>query len=155
MKIVIAGDNHGEKDSLKKIVNKEPNTDLFLHTGDSLLLDYELTPFVSVKGNCDYLQDYPESRTIKTPIGKLLITHGHLLYKYNLRYLKENEIKIFVTGHTHIHKAYYVANILFINPGSIDFPRDGIDGTYAVLNISETDIRYKFKTLFDDNVDLL
>ena len=44
MKIVIAGDNHGEKDSLKKIVNKEPNTDLFLHTGDSLLLDYELTP---------------------------------------------------------------------------------------------------------------
>ena len=82
MKIVIAGDNHGEKDSLKKIVNKEPNTDLFLHTGDSLLLDYELTPFVSVKGNCDYLQDYPESRTIKTPIGKLLITHGHLLYKY-------------------------------------------------------------------------
>jgi len=72
-----------------------------------------------------------------------------------LHYLKENEIKIFVTGHTHIHKAYYVDNILFINPGSIDFPRDGIDGTYAVLNISETDIQYKFKTLFDDNVDLL
>ena len=68
--------------------------------------------------------------------------------------IKENEIKIFVTGHTHIHKAYYVDNILFINPGSIDFPRDGIDGTYAVLNISETDIQYKFKTLFDDNVHL-
>ena len=59
MKIVVASDNHGDLEVLKRIVLANQDASLFLHLGDSQMFDYEISPFIGVKGNCDYGKDYP------------------------------------------------------------------------------------------------
>ena len=103
MKIVIVSDSHGNREILEKIVLQNPSANIFLHAGDSGLCKLEISPYVSVKGNCDYESDFPDKLIIKTPYGNLYMTHGNRLYEINSHTLEKNNAKIFVFGHTHHH----------------------------------------------------
>jgi hypothetical protein len=119
MKIVVVSDVHGDYLLLNKVININPNCDIYLLLGDSSLEEYAIYPFISVKGNCDY-EDYPLEKIITTPAGKIYATHGH--YRFiNNAYLKNKDpqIKVCLQGHTHIRSFYQNEDIIYANPGSL------------------------------------
>ncbi|HBD06353.1 MAG TPA: YfcE family phosphodiesterase [Firmicutes bacterium] len=147
MKIVVVSDTHRQLDEIKSVLLKEKDADVFLHCGDSQLEHYQLYPFMSVQGNCDRYSSFPEVRIITTEYGNIVIHHGHLRYKYNLKYLKEHKAKICLFGHTHVKTDINLEGILFLNPGSLTCPRDGTKGSYLVINLTENNVDYEFKYL--------
>ena len=148
IKIVVASDSHGRTDILEEIARCE-KADYYLHCGDSQDDEISISPFVSVKGNCDF---YIKERERIFQIGsfKVLMEHGHMHYGLSLLYkAKENDANIVLTGHTHVPNSYIMDGILFVNPGSCARPRGGSEKSYAVISFdsSEIDIN-KVKVLF-------
>jgi uncharacterized protein len=145
MKVLIVSDSHGLTTELEKIIEKHENeVDLFIHCGDSELEADEraINNFITVRGNCDFDERFPED-TIKKLAGRtLFITHGHhYSVKSNLMRLshraKEVSADIACFGHSHQLGVEMVEDILFINPGSIRLPRGRRERTYVVLEILE------------------
>lgn len=147
MKILVIGDTHGKLNKVRDIFPKLKNIDLIAHTGDhfsdaeKLSKEFDI-PAVAVKGNCDGSSS-SDFEIIETEYGKLLLTHGHtenvgyqlstLMYK-----ALENDCKAAIFGHTHRALIDEADGIRFINPGSLTQPRDGSDGSYAIIRTSET-----------------
>lgn len=148
MKILLLSDTHGLLDKVYEIYGKLNHIDLIIHCGDYQRDAHTLEetlgiPIVSVKGNCDGASR-PDREIVETPAGKLLITHGHLEgagYDYNnLLYLAEEKDCIAVCfGHTHVPMCEDFGGIYLINPGSLTNPRDGSNGSYAILHSTEED----------------
>jgi len=146
LEIIIASDNHSEKNGLAKVLAHHAGADYFLHCGDSNLeADLELMrPFIAVKGNTDLWQDYPNDEKIKLATGeKIWMTHGHRFSvnegtdKLLIKAKKMRRVPAMILyGHTHKVDVNMQAGILIINPGSIALPRDGYRGTYARLRIT-------------------
>lgn len=144
MKFVIVSDSHGDISSLKEIAMLHSDADRYIHVGDSERTPLEISPFISVKGNCDYLTNYPNQLIIDTPIGKMMIRHKPYIEDYEI---ENHNIKIYVYGHTH-HKHFEKINgVYYINPGSITRPRDCSKGSYIILEIINNDIKVEFKYL--------
>ena len=59
--IVVVSDTHYNNEPLKEIVNRFPSALAYLHLGDSQVSEKELFPFISVKGNNDYLIENEDS----------------------------------------------------------------------------------------------
>lgn len=146
MKILVCSDSHGNDTALDEIKIKYPNCDLYLHAGDSESDEWSISPFLSVAGNCDYRGDFPLRRIIDTPFGALLIQH-HPQIPQDI--VKQYNIKIFIHGHTHIRKDMTVGNMRVINPGSISFPRDRYDLSFAILDITQSSVDVTFHTLLE------
>lgn len=146
MKICVVSDSHGDMDILEKIRFDNPDCDVYIHLGDSCLPEYMMDSFISVKGNCDCFIDYPLYRTIETPYGKIWCEHGHIHGRGNIEFLKEHDCKVYLYGHTHIHKIEEVNGYYFVNPGSTSRPRDGSDGTYLIIEAYKDEIKFKFKS---------
>ncbi len=144
MKIVVVSDSHGNRDILEKIALANPSATLFLHAGDSGLSRFEISPYLSVKGNCDYEDAFLKELTIQTPYGKLYITHGNQLSYINKERLDKLGAKIFIFGHTHMKKAEKIGDSFIFNPGSVTLPRDSQIGSYLVLDITNTEVKYQF-----------
>lgn len=134
MKIILTSDIHGNKEALKQILLRHKDADLYLDAGDSQLSPRELSPFISVKGNCDYDIDLLHSFTLSTPIGKLYIQHLPTI-PYSVLY--NEEIKIIINGHTHIPSYKKIENTYFLNPGSLTYPRSKDVGTYMIIEIKD------------------
>lgn len=147
MKILVIGDTHGKLNKIRDIFPKLKNIDLIAHTGDHLRDAQALSrefhiPSIAVKGNCDGSYSKDDFEIIETEFGKLLLTHGHmenvksglsgLMYK-----AMENDCKAAIFGHTHQALIDEANGIRFINPGSLTQPRDGSDGSYAIIRTSE------------------
>lgn len=121
--------------------------DLLIHCGDVLpdaaKLENKLhLPMIAVPGNNDgcISRDF---RTVDTPAGRLLVTHGHtegVNYGLDRLYLlaKQENCRIACFGHTHVALIEEEAGIRFINPGSTSRPRDGSSGSCALLVATET-----------------
>ena len=131
MKILLVSDSHGNEKLLKELVNSYPNMDYYLHAGDSGLDRDTLYPFESVRGNTDYYP-FDELLRIYTPIGYLLIKHKPGFSKEQIR-----DNKILINGHTHQHQFYVEGDKIFLNPGSLTLPRDGTNGTYAIISVKK------------------
>ena len=54
MEIVVTSDTHRSRSFIEKLTSLYPNSDLYLHAGDSELEEVELVPFRTVRGNCDW-----------------------------------------------------------------------------------------------------
>lgn len=147
MKIVVASDSHGNRTVLDKIVRENPNVCVFLHVGDSCLSKYEIAPFLSVKGNCDFETAFVQEYRIKTPYGNLYFTHGNRMHTLTKEKIDKLDAKIFVFGHTHVKMAQKIEDCYIFNPGSATLPRDGNVGSYLILDITEDDVKYEFKYL--------
>lgn len=146
MKIVIISDTHGDNDAIKNVYLREYDADCFLHAGDSEAPAEDIAPFSGVKGNCDISSyQYPNSRLIKTPYGLLKIQHYPLFDDSCYKSLKEENVKIFIHGHTHKKEDREVDGVKILCPGSLSFSRDDIVGSYLVLKLSENKIETIFK----------
>lgn len=145
MKILVISDTHGKIDKVFDIWGKLKDIDLIIHCGDGwedgkFLEKYLSTAVVGVSGNCD--SPHGLDQVIETPYGKILITHGH---KYGVSYdlvklsYRAEELGCFACcyGHTHMPIFTEDMGITFINPGSLSQPRDGTNGSYVILTITE------------------
>ena len=144
MKILLVSDTHGNNDALDYLVKKYPNMDLYLHAGDSESDEYSIFPFRSVKGNCDYFGDFLYQLIIPTPYGNILMRHKPEVDEQTLR---DNQIKIFIFGHTHRREFKKEGELYIINPGAISFARDKYDYSYALLDITDKTVTVDFHTL--------
>lgn len=141
MKILLISDTHGDNDIVDVLVKKHPNMDIYLHAGDCCSDPYSLFPFHVVRGNCDYFYDMDEIYTLKTPYGKLLMKH---VPNMSLAALKKENVKIYIHGHTHQRKFSCIDDIYYICPGSTSRERDQFNNGYAILTITEKEVKVEF-----------
>ncbi|MEH7885888.1 metallophosphoesterase [Bacillus sp. JJ1609] len=144
-KILIVSDSHGSTELLEGIEKLHgQDAVLMIHCGDSELAedDAAIKSFRSVRGNCDFLGNFPDDDTHVIKGVKIFVTHGHLYSVKttlgNLFYkAKELQADIVCFGHSHILGAEMVDDVLFINPGSIRLPRARKERTYVILELKE------------------
>ena len=142
MKVLVISDTHGHTEDIMKVIGLHHNMDLYLHCGDSCT--YNISPFSAVKGNCDFLLEYPNFKNIETPYGILHMEHG--VRGNSEEYVKSCNCKIFLSGHTHRREALKYNDIYVFNPGSLSRPRDG-HKSYLILDINSDGVDYKFYDL--------
>ncbi|MBQ3157327.1 MAG: YfcE family phosphodiesterase [Clostridia bacterium] len=133
---LILSDIHGEENGLRWMLEEVWKTvgpiDAYLCLGDGVR-DFDRAEsfirrrdphaaMIAVRGNCDFVADYPERRVI--PFGglKLYMTHGHIhRVKSGLDYLygaaRAEGADIALYGHTHRANVEYTTPWL-INPGA-------------------------------------
>ena len=151
MKILIISDSHNViLDSQIEDIKKEGLFDLLIHCGDKyddadkFAQKLKIDKVLNVPGNCDYNYNIMGTKTniIQEIEGKkFLVTHGHTHnVKVDLKrlkgYAKKNKVDIVVYGHTHKAQNETIDNILFFNPGSTIFPKDG-KASFGVIEISK------------------
>ncbi len=135
--IVVASDSHGNKKILDEIVLRHPRAISYLHLGDSGLSQDEIYPFISVKGNNDYLIDN-EFRIVNINFLNIYMVHGHKMYlsKENMASkARQNNCNFFIFGHTHRPYFEIYQNVYLLNPGALAYPRGNMGATYAIINI--------------------
>ena len=143
MKILLVSDSHGNNSALDQLAIKYPNMDLYLHAGDSASMSWSIQPFESVLGNCDYYDNFPKHMKLPIPGGYLWIQHYPTI---DINILKENNVKLFIHGHTHKRRLEVIDGITFVNPGAISLPRDSYDLSYAIIEIDK-EIKVRFGQL--------
>lgn len=152
MKILVFSDTHGELCSLRDIIRKnQADTDLVIHLGDhlkdlhSVMLDFPMIASLGVLGNCDYGWMYQNARyegLFTAEKRRIFYTHGH---KFNVKFgtdyivsnAKFNKADVVLYGHSHVSLFEEKNGVTVINPGSLSFPRDNKNGSYAVLKITD------------------
>ncbi|MDD2388721.1 MAG: YfcE family phosphodiesterase [Desulfobacterales bacterium] len=97
-------------------------------------------PKYIVYGNCDEESFYPQQgySCLFYFNGKtILLRHGHVKDSFSA------DIDVVIQGHTHVGRLEKTGGIIFLNPGSMAFPRDGV-ASYAQIDPDEIClIRYK------------
>ncbi len=134
LKICLCSDNHGDINSINKILDDNPACDYYFHCGDSLLPPEELEPFISVNGNNDWAFDYPKSRRFELAGHSIYMFHGTgytFSDKLLIQKAKEEKADIIFYGHSHIFSHKIMNNVHFINPGSTSHNRDLTSPCYA------------------------
>lgn len=147
MKILVISDTHGKLNKVRDIYDKLKNIDLIIHAGDYISDGEKLgkefhVPVIAVKGNCDGGRSSDDFKIAETEYGNILVTHGHMEnVKYQLNTLlykaMEQKCSAVVFGHTHQALIDEADGIHFVNPGSLTQPRDGSDGSYAIIRTTE------------------
>lgn len=146
MKILIAGDNHGDYDIITELNTIYKDIPLKIHTGDSCFEFNEidnLKTWETVIGNMDVI-NLDKFKIVETNFGNIFLTHGHF-YKVNsesnlqtlLKEAKINNCKFIVYGHTHKLDIRKIEDIIIINPNSIVNPFIPQQKTYIILNVTE------------------
>lgn len=151
MKIVLVSDSHGKDESLRKILELHPNADYYIHCGD--VESRPIEPYLYVRGNNDYSDEFPESRIIKTSIVNIFVTHSHL-FSYRKRkdemaqFALKNDCRLVFYGHSHTPSDETIDGVRLINPGSLYYNRDGSEPCYCTLDIdNEGHIDLQYHTL--------
>lgn len=163
-KALIVSDSHGLREELQMLKKRhEKEVDLMIHCGDSELQPSasELSGFITVQGNMDYLgRDFPNEAIEMLDNKCIYITHGHL-YDVKMSHLslayraEETGASIACFGHSHVAEAYEREGMVFINPGSIRLPRGTFEKTYAVLDVDGEEISVTFYSLKGIRIDQL
>lgn len=154
--IVVTSDSHGNTNALKDIALRYPDAFCYLNLGDFCDSEEAISPFLSVKGNNDYLP-IPLQRIITIDNKKILMLHGHNVFlslSNLLSIAKRNNCNIILYGHTHVLSYKVIDNIYIINPGAISYPRSEYGSTYALIYFNNNNIEVKFKSL-DTNKDIV
>ncbi|HBC30752.1 MAG TPA: metallophosphoesterase [Clostridiales bacterium] len=149
MKILVMSDSHNViLNSQIEDIKKEGVFDLLIHCGDKyndaekFAEKLHIEKVLNVPGNCDMSIIGKESIIIQEIEGKkFIITHGHTHnVKLNLNklkdYAKKNKADIVLYGHTHKAQNEFIDNILYFNPGSTIFPKDG-RASFGVIEITK------------------
>jgi len=153
--VLIMSDSHGLTKEIEKLKHRHQDIEHIIHCGDSELpVDApELEGIIQVAGNCDFGEPFPEEKEIHIGGLNFFVTHGHFHHvKQHLQslayYVEEKDADVILYGHNHIAKAQKIGNQLFINPGSIRFPRTRVEKTYAILSWSDKkEVTVTFYTL--------
>ena len=140
LKILLVSDNHGDYDSIQKILRDNPACDYYFHCGDALLSPEEMKPFLVVKGNNEWTNDYPKMHKTKIAGHNILILHGNG-YTFSMKDLRSKAIEegcdtVFF-GHTHLFHDQILDGVRLINPGSCYYNRDYSEPCYAQVYIDD------------------
>ena len=142
MKILVLSDSHGKVGNMERAVEAE-SPRMILHLGDcwrdgELLHDlFPQIPFHQVPGNCDFRPAEPAEQLLFLEDKRVLMCHGHTYgVKQSLLAAgytaEEQNLDLFLFGHTHKPLVDMRGKTLFLNPGSIGDPRRP---TYGVVTL--------------------
>lgn len=159
MKILVISDSHNViLDSQIEYIKKEGQFDILIHCGDKyndaekFAEKLSIERVLNVPGNCDYSVQGMEQTLIQEIEGKkFIITHGHLyhvkLYLNKLKdFAKKNKADVILYGHTHKAKNEIIDNILFFNPGSTIFPKNG-KASFGIIEITKSNINSRIVSI--------
>lgn len=146
MLIVCTSDAHNRLDLLEKIHHNHPNANLYLDAGDTERHDFEIEPFISVKGNCDrYITN--KYRIVEVEGFRIYIFHGDrslLSLEALAQTAKKNECNFIIHGHTHVPHYSVYNGVHILCPGSIALPRSRDGTTYALITIHGENLDIQF-----------
>lgn len=128
IKAAIFSDTHRRTALMVEAVRRS-RPDMIIHLGDHsadcavLREEFPGTPLYSVRGNCDFASDAPDSDIVQIGPLKAFITHGHLYnVKWSLLQLAyaahEAGCDLALFGHTHVPLEDNFSGVRLINPGS-------------------------------------
>lgn len=136
-------DTHGDASIIKEVTQYVGLVDAIFHCGDSELnADHNsLQSFHVVGGNCDMDSSFPSEVITEVKDMKIYMTHGHLLQVKNTMIpikLRAEEVgaDVVLFGHSHLLGAEVLNKTLFLNPGSLTFPRGRAEKSYAIIEKS-------------------
>lgn len=140
-------DSHRQFGPLQRIMEMQPDADMYIHLGDSeggcdmLKILYPDKNFFFLRGNCDSDVSLPASLVIQAgEKHRIFAAHGH---RHSVNYNRdtiigaaaENDCDIVLYGHLHTRYSSYEDGIHILNPGSCSCPRDGLPPSYAFIDI--------------------
>ena len=129
MKILVLSDSHGNLTNMEQAVERT-NPNLIVHLGDCwrdgerLHEHFPEIPLEQVPGNCDFRPGEPAEKLLILRDKRILICHGHTYgvkqSLLNAGYAaEEQQLDLFLFGHTHRPLVDMRGRTLFLNPGSI------------------------------------
>lgn len=129
MKLLVLSDSHGNVRNMAEAVECTAPR-MILHLGDcwrdaEQLRDlYPDIPLVQVPGNCDFRPQEPSEQLLCLENKRILLCHGHTYgVKQSLLSAgyaaEEQDLDLFLFGHTHKPLVDMRGKTLFLNPGSI------------------------------------
>jgi len=131
-RLILLGDylNHGPRNGIPEDYNPQAVAELLNQHNDKIFC---------VRGNCDsevdqmllqipMLADYMILPLINNRIA--FITHGHIYNTNSLPPLTAGDLLIH--GHTHIPTVESHENYIYLNPGSVTFPKSEHGNTYMI-----------------------
>ena len=144
MKILVLSDSHGNLENMIQAVEKETPR-MILHLGDCwrdgerLHEHFPDIPFHQVPGNCDFRPTEPAEQLLFLEDKRVLICHGHTYgVKQSLLTAgyaaKEQNLDLFLFGHTHRPLVDKRGKTLFLNPGSIG---DYYNSYYGIITLQK------------------
>lgn len=159
MKYLVVSDIHGCLPSLEKVLDfyRANSYDMMLILGDVLnygprngvpegldamaiveRLNAMSDQIVAIRGNCDsevdqMLLSYPMMADCTMVVDgkrRYFLTHGHI---YSPDNRPGKGIDVFLSGHTHLWELRRDGNTIICNTGSVTFPKDGREATFATI----------------------
>lgn len=142
MKILVLSDSHGNISNMIEAVERTAPR-MILHLGDcwrdaeKLQQRFPHIPMEHVPGNCDCRPGEPAEKLLFLESFRCLICHGHT-YGVKSSLLtagfaaEEQQLDLFLFGHTHMPMVDKRGRTTFLNPGSIG---DRRRPTYGVITI--------------------
>lgn len=148
MKILIVSDNHRQTNNFLKVYNQVSPVDLVIHCGDAegsnVMIEQIIDcPLYIVSGNNDYFSDLPQEREFLIGRYKIWLIHGHRQFvtieeKTIRREAVNRGFDIVMYGHTHRPVVDIRADIIAVNPGSLNYPRqEGRRPSYIIMEIDK------------------
>lgn len=154
LRIIALSDTHGLSGNIDKIIEKQPDADIYLFLGDcenaisgtnDLEKFFERKPeyktkFLIVRGNCDTDKTVPFNMVVDAGVHKIYITHGHKQnvsggYGKIVYEAMRDECDIIIHGHTHVRSIRKEGYISIMCPGSAALPRDGKPASFGIIDI--------------------
>ncbi|MBT3175977.1 MAG: YfcE family phosphodiesterase [Desulfobacula sp.] len=158
-KLIVTADIHGSHSSWLTIKNLLGPLDELAIAGDLFdtkygnFTNFDFQPesikkdlshfnqvFYYVYGNCDSPAFFPGFDTqikFKAFNKSVILSHGHRSLSYSA------DMDIIIQGHTHLCSLEKKGGQIFMNPGSITFPRNGIHAYGVIENNSASLIELK------------
>lgn len=142
MKILVLSDSHGNIANMVQAV-EQSNPRIIFHLGDcwrdaeALHEHFPNLSLEQVPGNCDFRPDLPTEKLLFVEDSRVLLCHGHT-YGVKSSLLtagfaaEEQQLDLFLFGHTHIPMVDKRGRTTFLNPGSIG---DRRRPTYGVITV--------------------
>ena len=152
MHFVVVSDSHGRNEVFTKLRELHPNADAYLCCGDSECGEEYLDGFVTVKGNNDYLWDFPHHVILDIKGIRIYMTHGDRVPRLGMldhfsKLAQSEHCSLFLFGHTHIYEVVQHNGITIVNPGSIHHNRDGSLSSYALISVQDGQFTVERKSL--------
>ena len=155
MRLLVISDTHGQHGRIDRVVRQAGPHDFIIHAGDhalDILESEHAAKAITVCGNCDGPNDAQVEQVFELLDIKFFVTHGHTLHvkttPLSLMYrAAEHQAHITIYGHTHTPVLFNEENRIFMNPGSLSYPRGYTECTYAIIEIENREARFSYYTL--------
>ena len=154
MRVLVLSDSHGNVENMVRAVELvQPNAIFYLGDGwqdaQKLTKQFPQIPLEQVPGNCDFRPEEPSERLVLLENVRILLCHGHT---YGVKQslisagyaAEEQQLDLFLFGHTHRPFCDIRKNTTFLNPGSIG---NRISPSYGVLTLQDGQLRASLYTL--------